>query len=207
VAISDPYATNTQYKAFVAKSSGDNDSEIDAQLLAISRVLERDAFGGRYFTKDASATIRRYYPLVDNQRTLFVEDIASTSGLIVKVDDNRDGIAEVTLTLTTDYELRPLNAATGPEPEPYTAIYLPPRSSRSFWWNLIEVTAIHGWPAVPQAVVQATCQLVGILRLDSPRATNRINEGMDAVIGTSREARDIVDRLSEAYAKPAWVYA
>lgn len=207
MAIGDAYANNTKYKAVIGKSTGDNDTEIDAQLLAISRVMERDCFGGRYFTKDAAVTVRRYYPRFPYQRRLAVEDIATTTGLIVKIDDNRDGTAETTLTLTTDYEVHPLNAATGPEPSPYTQLYIPPRSARYSWIELIEVTAVHGWPAVPEAIAQAACQLVGILRLDSPRATNRISEGMDAVIGTSREARDIVDRLMEAYAKPAWVYA
>jgi hypothetical protein len=211
LAVGEAYATNVQYKAIVTKTSGDNDSEIDAQLLAMSRVLERDCFGGRFFTKDAAPVARTYYPRVDNQRTLTVDDIASLTGLVVKVDDNRDGVAEVTLVnppaANSDFELEPRNAALGPEPQPWTQLYLPPRAKRSYWWELIEVTAVFGWPAVPQAIVQATCQLVGILRLDSPRATQQISEGLGAVIGTSRVAQTIVDKLIDAYAKPAWIYA
>jgi hypothetical protein len=206
VAIGDPYATDVKYKAIIGKTSGDNDSEINAQLLAVSRMLERDVFGGRYFTKDAAVTVRRYRP-GGYQRTLSVEDIASVTGLIVKVDDNVDGTAETTLAPTTDYELLPLNALTGPELRPYSQLYLPDRVGRSYWPGLVEVTAIHGWPAIPEAIAQGVCQLVGILRLESPRATNRISEGIDAVIGTSREARDIVDQLVDAYVKPAWIYA
>jgi hypothetical protein len=205
LAIGDAYANNTKYKAIIGKASGDNDTEIDAQLLAMSRVMEKDCFGGRYFTKDTAVTTRRYYPRGSGQQTLTVEDIASTAGLIVKVDDSNSGTASVSLTVGTDYVLLPLNALTGPEPAPYTELYLP-GSGRTSWPYLVEVTAIHGWPAIPEAIAQATCQLVARLRLEGPRATERIQEGIDAVIGTSREARSIVNELIEAYAAPpVWV--
>jgi hypothetical protein len=205
VAIGDAYADNTRYKAIIGKSTGDNDSEIDAQLLAVSRLVERDCLGGRYLTKDATVTIRRYPGVYS--RTLNVEDIASTAGLVVKVDDNRDGTAETTLTVVTDYELYPLNALTGPESRPYTQLVLPDRASRFYWPNLIEVTAIHGWPAVPEAIAQGVCQLVALLRLEGPRATSVISEDMSAVIGVAPKAQSIVDKLIDAYAKPAWVYS
>jgi hypothetical protein len=70
----------------------------------------------------------------------------------------------------------------------------------------VQVTARFGWPAVPQAIVQATCQLVGILRLESPRATSQISEGLDSVLGASFEAQKIVENLQRVYAR-RWVFA
>ena len=144
---------------------------------------------------------------MDNQRTLFVDDIASLTGLIVKVDDNRDGIAEAALTITTDFELLPLAAAFGPEVNPWTQIYLPPRVKRSYWWELIEVTAIFGWPAIPAAIARATYQLTGILRLQSPRATSQIPEAIASALGMSPTAQKIVDELMGVYAKPVWAFS
>jgi hypothetical protein len=205
VAIGDAYATNEKYKAIIGKSSGDNDTEIDAQLLAVSRMLDNDCFGGRYFTKDAAVTIRRYPP--SYTRTRNVDDIATAAGLIVKVDDSGSGTATTTLTITTDFELYPYNALTGPEPRAYTQLYLPDRASRNSWDGLVEVTAIHGWPAVPEAIAQATCQLVALLRIDGPRATSQISQGLDAVIGVAPDAQKIIERLLASYAKPPWIYA
>lgn len=205
MAITDAYADITKYHSiFPAKTSAAEDAEITLQLLAMSRVLERDRLG-RYLTKDAVATVRRYD--ATPRRTLNIEDIADIAGMTVKLDVNNDGVAETTLTLTTDYELLPRNALTGPEPQPYTQLYLPERGTRYFWPGLVEVSAIHGFPAIPEGLKQGICQLVAILRLESPRATTRINEGIAAVVGTSPEARDVVDMLTDAYAKPAWIYS
>ena len=208
MAINDSYATAALYKTIIGKTTAADDTELLIQLTGMSRLLEREITGGRYFNKDASVTIRRYYPTVPYLRSLAVEDIATTTGLIVKVDDNHDGTAETVLTITTDFEVHPLNAGTGPEPDPYTALYLPPGRGRLYWGDaLVEVTATHGWPNVPDAIVQATCQLVALLRIETPRATQQINEGLAAVVGMSPAAQTIVEQLTDAYAKPAWIYS
>jgi hypothetical protein len=215
LAITDAYATNATYKAVIGKSTGDDDSQIDAQCLAISRYIDRKL--NRFFTRDDAVTTRIYYPLgyysgnpeaenpwigIPRARDLDVDDISTSTGLVIKIDTDRDGdFSDETALLVTDYELHPLNADKGPEPKPWNQIHLPAWSTRQGWptGSPIQVTARFGWPAVPQAIVQATCQLVAILRIEGPRATSQISAGFDTVLGASSEAQDIVKQLQAVY--------
>lgn len=215
MSVQDAYANDTKYKAIIGKSTGDNDTEINAQLLAVSRYIERRL--GRFFNRDDAVTSRLYYPSgyfsgnpeaenpwvgQPSSRTLEVDDISTTTGLVITIDSNRDGSFSGETALTAaDYELLPLNADKGPEPKPWNIIHLPVWSTRIGWMPgaPVQVTARFGWPAVPEAIAQATCQLTAILRLESPRATNSISAGFDTVLGTSRQAQDIVNELSRVY--------
>lgn len=206
MAITDAYATAAEYRTTfgVTNTSGvDADAVILADITSVSRYLDRRL--GRFFTKDASVVARRYQP--SGRPTLNVHDIASLTGLIVKVDDDSNGIATTTLTITTDFEVAPLDADKGPEPAPWTELYLPPRSSRTRWDSLTEVTAIFGYPSVPGAIQRAALELTAILRIQSPRATNQIPEGAEQALDASAEAQKIVSQLSGVYAKPAWIFS
>lgn len=206
MAVTDAYASAATYRAMFGKTDTSQDAAILVALTAVSRYLDRRL--GRFFTRDVSVVTRRYYPTSDSQKTLFVDDIATKTGLIVKVDDNQDGTAEVTLTETTDFEVLPFDVDKGPEPQPWTQLYLPTkRVSRISWASITEITASFGWPAIPSAIERATCELTAIVRIESPRATNQMNVGFDAIIGTSRQAQDIIDDLSRKYAKPLPVFA
>lgn len=203
--ISDAYCDNTKYKAIIGKLSGDNDSEIDAQLLAGSRYIERKL--GRFFNKDGTALTRLYVPgEVAYGAVLQVNDMAAAPTLI-RIDADRSGTYETTLA-ATDYELLPRNALRGPEVQPYRQIRLLSGGAYTAWNldGLVEVTAVWGWPAVPEAIIQGLCQVVAILRLESPRATMQLSQGFDSAIGASREAQDIVEQLQRVYGR-AWVYA
>lgn len=220
--VTDAYADFTRYKAvFPDKTSDSDNSEIDKQCTAVSRYLERKL--GRFFTQDNAVTSRIYYPRgyasgdpeaenpwvgLSRARDLEVDDISTTTGLVITVDTDRDGsFADETALAATDYELRPLNSDKGPEPRPWYVIHLPAWSTQSGWAPgcPVQVTAKFGWPAVPEAIVQATVQLVAILRIESPRATSQISAGFDTVLGASREAQAIVSELSRVY-KRSWVF-
>src|SRR6185369_1791530 len=56
MAVTDPYATPQQYRAIVSKSDTGDDGEIAADLLAVSRYVDRCL--GRFFTKDAAPVAR-----------------------------------------------------------------------------------------------------------------------------------------------------
>jgi hypothetical protein len=216
-AVTDPYATATTYRGIFGKSDTGDDAEILLQLTAVSRYVERKL--GRFFTQDAAVVPRIFYPMgyfsgnaeaenpwlgVRSSRDLYVDDIATSTGLLIKIDTNRDGVfTDETALAATDFELRPLNADKGPEPMPWTQIHLPVWSTRIGWipGAPIEITAKWGWPAVPESIAQAVCQLTGILRIESPRATNQISAGLDTVLGASHEAQDIVENLMKVYAK------
>ena len=197
--VTDAYASATTYRDLISKTDTAEDAEIDSDLKAVSRYLDRRL--GRFFTKDASAVARTYMrgPHTD-PRILWVDDIAA-SPTSIKIDDDNDGsFADETALAAADFELWPLNAGKGAEPQPWTMIYLPKSGSKGNWpaGHRVEVTAQWGWPAIPDAIVRATAHLTAILRLETPRATRRIPELGD-VVEASREAQSIVRELAGAY--------
>jgi hypothetical protein len=209
LALTDAYATAAEYRT-ITGTSGTTDNNSDANILrdlkAVSRLIERRT--GRFFNMDAAALARIFYARESGPH-LYVDDIASLTNFAIKVDTDGDGsFADETAFAAADYELRPLTAPLGPEPRPWTEIYLPSWTTQSYWniSDRIEVTAIWGWPAVPDAIKDAAVQLTAILRLQSPRATNRVNE-MGDVLSTSRQARDIIDQLIGAYSRATIVVA
>lgn len=217
VAIGDAYATAAEYRAVVNMSDTSEDATTIARdLLAVSRYIEQELGRVAGFNKDASAVDRIYMPrgrvrygyaeaenpwLASNgTRVLDVDDIVSVTS--IKVDQDIDDTFSLTLA-TTDYELLPRNAADGPEARPYRQIELTPWGTQSVWrpGARVKVNAVFGWPAVPSAIKDATIQLTAILRLQSPRATNRVNE-MNQSLSTSRVAQEIVAGLLAAYLDP-----
>ncbi len=138
-------------------------------------------------------------------RILTIDDHVSIHS--VKIDENRTGSFSQTLS-ATDYELLPRNAPNRPEPQPYRQIQLTEWGTQFAWLPgaRIQVTGIRGWPAVPSAIVSACIELTAIFRVESVRATNRINE-MNQVLSTSRAAQSIVDSLIRAYSRPEAVFA
>jgi hypothetical protein len=158
---------------------------------------------GRFFTTDAD-NVNRVYQAVQysNQpKSLFIDDLVTVDH--IKVDTDDDGsFGDESAWATTDYELRPRNAADGPEAGPYTEVFIPPWSSKDLWGqHRVEIGGKFGWPAVPSAIEQACVQLTGILRLETPRATRTVNVGAETVLETSRQAQEIVTALMQMYAK------
>lgn len=78
-----------------------------------------------------------------------------------KTDSGGDGTFETTWA-TSDYQLLPVNPSARAESRPYTAVKAV--GSRTFPWivpgvaardDLVQITGVWGWPAVPYAVKQA----------------------------------------------------
>lgn len=225
MAIDDAYATVAAYKAGpqTRRMSGTDDPDIGEDLQAISRYMDRKLHQPSGFNKDVAAVVRYYRTMgsprmggipenwaetenpwryVKGQNTLYVDNIADPTGMIVRIDQNRSGVYDTTVT-PAQYQLWPRNAAVGPEPKPYNALFLPPYSTFSLLWTPycdVEITAIWGWPSVPKAIERACIQLTGILRMDSPRAT-RLVTAVDNVMDTSYEAQNIIKELMMAYTK------
>lgn len=195
MAVSDAYATVSQYRSVIGKTDTAQDGDIQTDLLAISRYL--DGKLGRFFTQDAAAVARVYVP-TKNSTSIQVGDLAANP-TSVKLDTNQDGVFETTLT-ATDYELLPLNANKGPEPWPFNEIGLTPWGDYSLFYKgiRVEVTAKFGWASVPDAIQRATIQMTAILRLETPRATRRIAELGD-VMEASGDAMNIVRQLAGKY--------
>ena len=193
MALSDAYATAAQYRDRVGRDSSADDPTIDLQLGMTSRWWDAKLRRGAGFNKDASPVARRYYvhrsPQGCGSETLFVDDIATASGLVVT-------IGGVTVASSV-YELWPLNAALGPEAQPYDRIM---RVDGTEWpfGELITVTAFYGWPAVPAGIVEATIEWTAIWRGESVRTTARVNE-LDQVANVSPYHLSQLKRITGAY--------
>lgn len=206
-AVTDAYARGSDYRAVISGTKASDNDQLEEDLTAVSRYIDRKL--GQFFTLDASAVARTFIGQGGPKLYLRLDDdfcpgIGSTSGLAIKVDEDGDGsFADETAWASTDYELWPLNAASGPEPSPWTVIHIPSWSSKSSWpvGNRIQVTAKWGWPAVPAPIKRATIDLTSILRLEGSRATNLINE-MDQVLSASPAAQAIVFNLLRNYPGP-----
>ncbi len=199
MAVGDAYASAAEYRGRINKSDTAVDAAILEDLTAVSRYIEW-ILGGRFFTQDAAAVARVYDPPRLSDSVLYVDDVASKSGLVLKCDQDRDGLFsdETAWTIDSDFVVIPLNADKGPEPQPWTGIQLPSWSSKS-WAGRIELTAKYGWPAVPVAIKDACIQVTAILRLESPRATERVPEAIDKAVGESSLGRRLLGELVNAY--------
>jgi len=197
--VSDAYSDATTYRSVIDKSDTGEDSEIVADLTAVSRWIDKEL--GCFFTKDA-ADVARDFRADRDGCTLYIDDL-SVVPTTVLVDQDNDGTPEVSYA-TTDYLLMPVNAAKGPEPEPYTELLIDTRWSPRPEWEqgqLVRITGKWGWPAIPVAIARATIHLAALLRLETPRAQATISE-FGQIVQSSPQARGIVDRLVEVYRHP-----
>ena len=158
--ISNGYITQQALKDYVGDGiQGDRDNDaIDNAVNAASRLIDQHC--KRRFYADGSATARTYWPL--DSRLCLVDDISTTTGLVVKVDRGDDGTYEETVS-SSDYQLMPLNGVVdGLSGWPYTRIVLPGTvtyPSKTALRPPVQVTANWGWAAVPDAVEQA-CKII-----------------------------------------------
>jgi hypothetical protein len=156
MAVTNGYCTLAEVKAALRLTDSADDTLLENSIEGASRRV--DGYCGRWFYK-TSATAIALMPY--NFYYVPVQDIASTTGLIVKTDDNGDGAFETTWTLGTDYMLEPTNAVLNGRPyRRITAI-----GSKSFPITIVpdpphvQVTAQWGWDAVPDDVREATLLL------------------------------------------------
>lgn len=175
VTITHGYTDLTTMKAYLGIAVSTLDDQLSMAINAASRSI--DNYCQRRFWVDGQAVARTFTPKSLTGVDL-AADISSVSGLIVKTDAGGDGTFETTWA-ASDYELLPVGAATAfPEAEPWTAIRAV--GSRTFpaWgstWltrlDRVQVTALWGWPAVPDAVTQACLIKASRLfhRKDSPQ--------------------------------------
>lgn len=150
------YATLSELKQFVGIPTADTVDDVTLQLALDSASLQVDAFCDQTFGDDATPTVRLYE--VADTHQVDVDPIASATGLVVKTDDNNDGVFETTWTIDVDFRLEPLNAAVSGQPfDRLVALgtrWFPKLAHRPG----LQVTATHGWPTgtAPAPVKNAT---------------------------------------------------
>lgn len=179
-----------------------SDADIERAIEAASRAIEK--FCRRRFWQDTQV-VDRYYtatPASAHRRNfvgafgeVIVDDISTTTGLVVATDPGDDGTYEVTWTRDTDFRLWPINAAA--DGVPWTVIERMQRGSYAFPYHeyRVKVTAKFGWAAVPTDVKQA-CLILSqryFARRTSPFGVAGSND--QGVVRISREDVDVMNLL------------
>jgi len=167
------YATLTDLKSWMNIDDSVDDATLTLALTNAQAAIDRYTERTFVLSSDHSATARTFGTRVPG--AVWVDDIGDTSGLIVKIDDNDNGVFETTLTLSTDYVLDPpVGQYQAGGRWPATRILtigstLLPTYSESNR-RRVEVTAKWGWPAVPSEIQLATLYLAADLfrRRDAP---------------------------------------
>jgi hypothetical protein len=158
------YTSQALVKAYlgIPSSTSSENTAIDNAIAAAD--AEIDQITGRTFVVPSGATAKTFIPYDDY--TLYVDDVAQLTGLVVKEDTNLDGTYDTTLTITTDYVVNGNNA-------PYRVIK---RVDGDTWPRdrygrpTVEVTAFYGYGmAVPDQIKQ--CSLVIAARLYQRRSS------------------------------------
>jgi hypothetical protein len=172
MAITNGYATRNQIKAALRIGTADtiDDELIDNCAGAASRLI--DGYCNRQFWSVGSATTRVY--MAENDFYCHIDDIAGTA-IILKTSGATDGTFDVTWS-TTDYQLEPLNGRLDGLQWSYDKIravgdYLFPTVNGNYGEQaLVQLTAVFGWPSVPEPVTQATIIQASRIfkRYDSP---------------------------------------
>ena len=110
MAITNGYISQNEFKTFVGIPTSDSadDTLIDDAVNAASRQI--DAFCGRQFYADGSASARKFF--TNDLYRLRVDDISTTTGLVVKYDDDDDGTYETTVS-SSDFQVLPINGVVG----------------------------------------------------------------------------------------------
>ncbi len=149
------YATETQLREQLSDDSSLlSPALLDRAVTASSRAI--DHFCGRRFWADATAVARVYRPT--DPTLAWVDDISTTTGLVVATDTTGDGAYD-TVWDAGDYELEPPNADAGGGAYAWWRIAATgaktfPAVGRSRRTSL-QVTAAFGWSAVPVEIEQA----------------------------------------------------
>jgi hypothetical protein len=170
--ISNGYATRNQVKAALRIGTADtlDDDLIDNCVGAASRLI--DGYCNRRFWQTGTAEARVYQ--AEDSFYCSIDDIAGTA-LTLKTSSQSDGTFDVTWKVS-DYQLEPLNGNLDGLEWSYDKIravgdYLFPTVNANYGEQaLVQVTAVFGWPAVPEPVTQATIIQASRIfkRYDSP---------------------------------------
>jgi hypothetical protein len=170
--ITNGYATRNQVKAALRIGTADtiDDDLIDNCVGAASRLI--DGYCNRRFWQTGTAQARVYQ--AEDSFYCSIDDIAGTA-ITLKTSSFADGNFDVTWT-PSDYQLEPLNGNLDGLTWSYDKIravgdYLFPTVNANYGEQaLVQVTAVFGWPAVPEPVTQATIIQASRIfkRYDSP---------------------------------------
>jgi hypothetical protein len=203
MAITNGYATLTEIKNYMSISDSTDNDLLENLVESASRSIDRIANRRFYLDATASARLYRAYSNI----FVYVDDIGTTSNLVVAVDENGNGTYSKTLTLNTDYILDPLTSQS--LNRPFTQLTM---VSNTETWPIfpgltsnglrpgVQVTARWGWPSVPDDINMACLILTADLykRKDAPGGI--LGLGDLGVVRMSPIGRDVT-AMVRAYKK------
>ena len=146
--------------------------DYDGQRSVTSASRAIDEYCGRRFWLDADTTSVRYYTPLDCH-TVSIDDLATVGTVTLDLDG--DGTFETTWT-STNYQLRPLNAAADSKPYEELTLRQPTYTYFPCREGSVKVTGQFGWPAVPEQVKTATTLL-------ATKLVKRVREAPFGVVG------------------------
>lgn len=156
--ITNGYCTLNELKEILRILDTVDDELLEARINEASRVI--DDHCNRRFYADITASARVFTSIDGN--TIFVDDISSTTDLVVKTDSAGNGTYATTLA-ATDFQSQPLNSIVKGSPitsvqariqGTFPTVEVPPGC---------QVTAKWGWPSIPDPVHSACLILAGRL--------------------------------------------
>ena len=163
--LTDRLVTEDDLKELLGIGDTVDDNRLTLAADAATQMVQ--AYCDRHFVQQAAATARVF--VASTPWLVEVDDISTTDGLVVKTDEDDDGVFETTWA-TGDYQLEPLNGKMGGQTWPYTRL----RAIQSREWPsdfgqaVVQVTARWGWANpgdanlyIPQPVIQAA-QIQGV---------------------------------------------
>jgi len=153
------YTTVGDLRARLGIGDGADDAHLTAALAAAERSVD-EACGMR-FSADGAATARAFRVVDRWLLDLGPHTIATTTDLVVKVDDNDDGSFGTTLAAGR-FQLEPIGGYTSSGlAGGYTALRAVLEGFPTSRWSrpTVEITARWGWPEVPAPIIDATLLL------------------------------------------------
>ncbi len=188
----------------------DSTSKLNNNLLEKAvRVGSRavDKYTKRRFWRNATASAQSFYVLdFWEPRLVYVPDIATQTGLIVKTDDSGTGSYGTTWS-SSNYALGPLNADRDGGAYSWTEVQainrdFPAVADPGIWGRSgkpapVQVTAVWGWSQVPEQVREATLlkAVRYYRRKDSPDGVIGSNEW--GLVRITRQDPDIIELLDK----------
>lgn len=154
------YCTAAELKTHLRITDTDDDTPLGVAITAASRAIDQAC--NRQFGSVSPAVARYYsfdpcqsaymYDTFRGRLGLEIDDLMSTTNLVVKFDLDDDGIFEETVD-SGDYNLFPWNAAA--DSRPWTRLVLATGVAFPTQLRGVEITALWGWSAVPAVVKDA----------------------------------------------------
>lgn len=200
------YTTTDELSDYVRIEDLDDDVQLGLAVTAASRAIDRHTV--RQFGLVDAVEPREYTARWSRTRggwLVPIDDLMTTTGLVVQVDQDGDGAHEASLA-STAYVLRPRNAAR--KGFPWTELWIDSAAVTGMYVaadGAVQVTALWGWSAVPATVEQA-CLLQAsrlLSRRDSPFGVAGSPEGGSELRLLARVDPDVQVTL-DPYRRRVW---